>query len=401
MPRIVKPLTNNQCKSAKPRDSIYKLTDGGGLYLAVLPSGKKTWRLNFQNAETGKNNTITLGEYPHFGLYEAREWRDEMRKKIALGVNIKEVSQDIGERYRFENRLVEWYERWKSDGGKTGEGKSEKYAKQVLSALEINILPDFKGRDVRKITTPEIVSSLRKIEERGALEYLKRVKISLNLMFEYLIADGTVSTNPVSVIGKQVFKKAKKNHFKALHFSELPLLIERLESGDISKRSSLLIYWQFLSLTRPAEAAGARFNEIDFDKGVWEIPIERMKTRQHVVPLSRALLVILQEIREINKNGIYLFEGAGFLKPVSAELQRLRLNDLGLNTTAHGLRSLARTYLREKHKIPHDVGELLLSHSVGDSTEQAYNRFELIAERLEFLNKLGDDVLALREQFKK
>lgn len=403
MPKIVTPLTATQVKTAKPGKKLVKLPDGGGLALWVLPTGTKSWRMTYRRAHDGKQDTVTLGLYPEFSLADAREWRDEIRAKVARGENPKVVSNDFDAAFRFENRLAEWFERWQTDGGKEGKGKNSRYAKQVLAALECNVIPSFKGRDVRTITTAEIVKTLRKMEERGVLEYLRRTKGSLNLFFDYLVADGTIPLNPVSIIGRQVFKAKAEEHFDALKPDDLPLLIERLENAEgVGKRARLLIYWQLLSMTRPVETAVAKFSEINLEKGLWEIPLSTMKTRAHVVPLSRAMLQILQEIREINLKGVYLFEGQGYTKPMDAGTARMKLRQyMKLPTTAHGLRALARSYLREKYKIPHDVGEMLLSHAVGDKTERAYNRTELLDERLHFLNLWGDDIMALREKYRK
>ena len=127
-----------------------------------------------------------------------------------------------------------------------------------------------------------------------------------------------------------------------------------------------------------------------------------MKTRAHIVPLSSALLQIYNEAIKLNVNGIYLFEGSGFIKSLDRETVRLKLRrKMKLDTTAHGLRSLARTYLREKHKIRRDVGELLLSHGIADKTERAYDRSELLEERREALELFGRDVMELREKYRR
>ncbi|WP_229436880.1 MULTISPECIES: integrase arm-type DNA-binding domain-containing protein [Neisseria] len=204
MPKIVTPLTLAQVKAARAKDKVYKLPDGGGLALWVLPSGKKSWRIQFKRPDDGRADTLTLGMFPKFGLADARTWREEVLRKIAAGENPKLTSEDVAARYRFENCMVDWFERWARGGGKMGKGKSEKYARQILAALEINVLPVFKGRDIRKIKTADVVDVLRKMEERGVLEYLRRVKSSLNLMFDYFVASGTIETNPVSIIGRQV-----------------------------------------------------------------------------------------------------------------------------------------------------------------------------------------------------
>lgn len=404
MPKIVKPLTLGQVKSARPKDKLYKLSDGGGLALWVLPSGSKSWRMSYTRQD-GKRDTLILGMYPEFSLFEAREWRLKIRTMLAHGENPKSISKnsDFETLFCFEKRLIEWHTRWANQGGKDGYGKNQRYAKQVLSALQDNVFPDFFGRDVRTISTAEIVKCLRKMENRGVLEYLRRVKMSLGLFFDYLVSDGTVSFNPVRVIGSQVFQAARETHFDALAPCDLPLLVERLENAvNVSYRVRLLIYWQLLTMTRPSETAHARVDEIDLNAGLWEIPLSRMKTREHVVPLSPTLLALFDEIMAINVNGVFLFEGMGLNKPMSVETARINLrNKLHLNTTAHGLRALARTYLRERYQVPRDVGELLLSHSIGDKTERAYSRFELLDERRHFLTLFGDDVMRLREQFKR
>jgi integrase len=400
MPKIVTPLTLAQVKAARAKDKIYKLPDGGGLALWVLPSGRKSWRM--QCRYDGKSDTLTLGLYPEYSLADARAWREEILQKIREGKNPKILSDDVSARYRFENCLVEWFERWVRGGGKVGKGKSERYAKNVLSALELNIVPVFKGRDIRTIKTAEIVDVLRKMEQRGVLEYLRRVKGSLNLMFDYYVASGVIESNPVAVIGKQVFDRPQERHFAALSPKDLPLLIEKIETTDgIGERARLLIYWQLLSMTRPSEAVGTMLSELDLSRAIWEIPIERMKTRAHIVPLSSALLQIYREAMKLNVNGIYLFEGAGYKKHLDRETVRLKLRrKMGLDTTAHGLRSLARTYLREVHKIRRDVGELLLSHGIADKTERAYDRSELIDERREALELWGNDVMNLRKKYR-
>ena len=59
MARIATPLTDTKIKKAKPKDKIYKLFDGNGLYLEVKPNGKKTWRVKYRL--NGKEKTYTIG----------------------------------------------------------------------------------------------------------------------------------------------------------------------------------------------------------------------------------------------------------------------------------------------------------------------------------------------------
>ena len=94
MPKIVKPLTLAQVKAARAKDKLYKLSDGGGLALWVLPTGGKSWRLSYRRPD-GRQDTAVLGLYPRFGLADARAWRDEMLARLARGGDPKAVSDDV------------------------------------------------------------------------------------------------------------------------------------------------------------------------------------------------------------------------------------------------------------------------------------------------------------------
>ena len=111
MPKIITPLTAAQVKNAKPKDRLYKLADGGGLALWVKPNGSKVWRFSF-NGENGKPQTLTLGAYPLFSLVQAREWRDEQKRKLALGQNIKRVK--VRTAYTLEKIAREWHAQFRA-----------------------------------------------------------------------------------------------------------------------------------------------------------------------------------------------------------------------------------------------------------------------------------------------
>ena len=93
MAKIVKPLTDTKCASAKPKVDSQgkpvnnKLADGNGLYLIVRPSGRKTWqfiygRKNYLNAK-GKptDGVITIGDYSKAGVKGVLISLDAAREK--------------------------------------------------------------------------------------------------------------------------------------------------------------------------------------------------------------------------------------------------------------------------------------------------------------------------------
>lgn len=394
MPKIVTPLTASQVKNAKPRDKIYSLSDGGGLALWVLVSGSKSWRIQYVRPEDKKMDTLVLGNFPDFSLADARAWRDEVRAMLARGINPKQA-KELDKDYCFYDCFVEWHTRWKVQ-------RQAKYATQVFNAVVANLDNSLLYADVRTVKAKQIVDSLRGMESRGVLEYLRRVRYSLNMFFDYLVSCGKVEFNPCRIIASSVFDTPAERHFDALQVHEFSLFIETIEKSNIKINTKLAIYWQFLTMTRPNETINARFCELDLQAGLWVIPMGRMKKRrEHVVPLIPPLLDLLAEIKAVNVRGVYLFEGLGFDKPISVDTPRSALRKMGLKTTAHGLRALARSYLREKYHIREDVGEALLSHSRGDKTNRAYDRTLLLQERAEMLNHLAKDFVRVREHCKR
>ena len=77
------PLTDTAIRNAKPRAKSYKLTDGAGLYLEVMPNGARYWRMRYR--VTGKDTRLAFGVYPEVSLAEARQRREEARSALRDG----------------------------------------------------------------------------------------------------------------------------------------------------------------------------------------------------------------------------------------------------------------------------------------------------------------------------
>ncbi|WP_066570518.1 integrase arm-type DNA-binding domain-containing protein [Snodgrassella sp. CFCC 13594] len=191
MARIVTPLTVASIKAVKKSDKLKKLYDGFGLVLYIYPNKKMKWVFQYD-----KGKSKTLGEYPIYSLQEARQWREQLRERLAKGLSINEQAED-NSRYQFERVYASWFERW------APQKKNTKYVNQVKAAIDSNILPILGGRDVRSIRPFDIAEALRPMEERGVLEYLRRVKSSLKLLFGYAVSTGLIDFNPVLAIDSQ------------------------------------------------------------------------------------------------------------------------------------------------------------------------------------------------------
>lgn len=235
------------------------------------------------------------------------------------------------------------------------------------------------------------------------------ISVKSGLAFAFAVGSGMMEINPVAQIGSGVFERVKTKNMTALSPSELPRLIDFLEQRNefavyagrvhIHPVTRFCIYWLLLTMTRIREAALMEWSELDGE--VWRIPAERKKERRgHDVPLSRAMRWVLDQARGLNVNGRFVFESVNFQGHINKESPRVAMRRSGLDTTAHGLRSLARTYLREVLKVYNDVAEKLLAHSLGTRTQTAYNRSELWEERKDAPERWGNDVLRLADNGK-
>lgn len=383
MAKIVNPLTFAKIKAAKPKDKLYKLSDGGGLSLWIYPSGRMRWAFKYN--EDGKQKNAYLGEYPTYSLSDAREWREGLRSRIGRGEKvIEEVKNNTP--FIFKTVYENWFKRW------APQKKSKKYAKQVKAAIDLNVLPILENKDVREVRPFDIVEALRGMEERGVLEYLRRTKSALSLIFGYAVDSGLIDFNPVDAVGKQAFKKHEKGHFEALAPDQLSLFIQKMGGDYIGTVTRCAIYWQLLTITRPIETVSAQWEHIDLDKKQWVIPPEIMKkSREHIIPLSPLALELLTVLKEINVNGIYLFEGLNKRNHLNRETPRIVLRRVGVPSTAHGLRSLGATILEEAG-YPEPVIKAALSHAKGngDQSTAAYLRSTFYSERVEAMNYLSD-----------
>jgi len=247
MPKLTSPLTAMQVRNAKPKDKPYKLFDGGGLYLDVLPSGSRIWRFKFRQPN-GKENRLTFGPYPEITLQEAREKRLDTRRLMLQGTDPAKHRDDakrlLAERASntFEKIAREWYANkvptW-----------SERTAKNMIVRLEADIFPAIGSRPITELKHRDIIDALRKIEDRGATEIAKRLKAVCSQIFSYAIQCGLTERNLVADM-KDVLKTRRASHFAAIDADELPAFLASLERNEarmfeptrIAVRLMLLIF---------------------------------------------------------------------------------------------------------------------------------------------------------------
>ncbi len=382
MPRQTKPLTATEVKNAKSKEKEYSLVDGQGLKLRVLPSGSKQWQLNYYRPTNGKRANLNLGRYPEVSLVQARKSALEARELIAQRIDPQEHKEQKLQEHKaihehtFLNISKEWFEIKKHD-------VTPDYAVDIWRSLELHIFPYLSDTPVKQITAPQVIELLRPIEAKGSLETVKRLIQRLNEVMGYATNCGFISANPLTGIRK-AFKKPKKENMAALAPAELPELIEAIANANIKRTTRCLLEWQLHTMTRPSEASGARWDEIDWEEKVWTIPAERMKKRrEHRIPLTEQMLAILEVIRPISGHREFIFPSdRDPKKPCNSQTANMALKRMGFagRLVSHGLRSLASTTLNEQG-FDRDLIEASLAHVDDNQVRSAYNRTDYLERR--------------------
>lgn len=405
-------LTDVKVRNAKPTEKQVKLFDGDGLFLLIMPPGKKTpngskcWRLKYRFG--GKEKLLALGTYPEVSLSDARDKRTEARRQIAAGIDPGEARKARKEATAekaantFEVVAREWY-------GKNEPVWSPTHAVMVISRLEKDVFTVIGNRPISEIKAPEVLKMLQNIEARGVIETAYRIKIVCGQVFRYATATGRADGDPTAALKGALSKRKVKHHASITDPKEAAALLRAIDTyqGGFVVRQALRL--APLVFVRPGELRKAEWAEIDLDNAEWNIPAEKMKMKQpHLVPLSRQAVAILRELQPVTGSGKYLFPGRAS-KPLSENGINAALRYLGYDKdtmTGHGFRAMARTILDEVLHVRVDYIEHQLAHAVKDPNGRAYNRTAHLAERRKMMQlwadyldglKTGAKVIALKK----
>lgn len=386
------PLTDSACKNAKPTDKARKMADAHGLYLEVMPSGARYWRLKYRFH--GKEKRLALGVYPDISLAEAREKREQARKLLANGTDPgfakKEEKRQAARNAEntFESAAREWHanklESWTSH-----------HAKYVLKRLEADIFPEIGYLPIADITAPQILDALRKIEKRGAQEIAHRAQQTTGQIFRYAIVTGLAERNPAADL-KGALKPVKRSHYAALESGDLPTFIQALEKNDARLYPHTRLGMKLLMLTfvRTSELIAAKWEEIDLKEKRWVIPAHRMKMRKdHIVPLATQSLEILVELKALAGNREWVFPSQiNPRKHMSNNTILKALERMGYKgqATGHGFRALAMSTIKEKLGYRHEVVDRQLAHAHRSKVDAAYDRAKFLDERTVMMQNWAD-----------
>lgn len=385
------PLTAIEIKTAKAANKQYKMADGGGLYLLVTTNQAKYWRLDYRF--NGKRKTLAIGVYPEISLLEARERRVVARKILANGADPSEIKKAqkaaavaLTEN-SFENVAREWF-------SKHAPNWKENHSSKIIRRFEADIFPWLGTKPASDITAPDLLQTIRRIENRGALETAHRALANCGQVFRYAIATGRAHRDPAADLRGALPPAREKHHASITEpklIGELLRDIQGYKGTFVTKCALRLAPLVFL---RPSELRKAEWTEIDLDKAEWRIPAKKMKMNAvHIVPLSTQSMTILLEIQPLTGTGRYVFTGARTTsRPMSENTVLGALRRMGYTTeemTGHGFRSMASTLLNEQG-FNRDAIERQLAHAERDGVRAAYNYAEYLPERKTMMQAWSD-----------
>lgn len=389
------PLKELEVRYASRRSKDYKLGDGGGLYLLVRPTGSRLWRMKYRF--DGKEKLLSFGRYPEVTLAEARLRRAEAKLALARG-------EDPGPRAAspvtcFEAAARAWH-------GNRASGLEPGHAARILSRLERDVFPSLGQRDLKDITAGDVLTMLRAVEARGALDVSRRLRQHVSQVYLFAIPQGWATHDPAAGLATLLRPKPRVRHMARVGAGELPALVRAIDAydGDENPRRRAvtrdallftLLTWARTNETR--HATWEEFEGLDRPDPVWRVPAERMKMgREHIVPLSRQAVALLDSVR-VYSRGAYVFAGDKPALPISQNTMIYGCYRMGYRgrQTVHGFRGIASTWANEAECYRPDWIEMALAHADRDDVRGAYNSALYLTPRRRMLQAWADHILGM------
>ncbi|ESZ43600.1 integrase arm-type DNA-binding domain-containing protein [Mesorhizobium sp. L103C565B0] len=414
------PLSDAACRNAKAGDKPRKLSDGGGLFLLVQPTGGKLWRLAYRFQL--KQKTLAFGAFPAVGLKDARFLRQGAKELLAKGLDPSEQKKIAKREAQLEasNTLGMVAEEW-FDARK--HAWTPGYSDRIWRRLQSDVLSVMGNRPINGIEPPELLDVIRAIERRGAVVLAKRILQVTGQVFRYAIASGRASRDPSQDLRGALRSPGSTKHRAALKAGELPEFLRSLEQYQGDRTTTLALklivhtflrtaevrfgQWQELeglsdvcssdllklivhTFLRTAEVRFGQWQELeglDGDSPLWRIPASRMKTRnEHLIPLTPQVTAILRELKHLAGTNRQMLPAPTKDGVISQNTLIYALYRMGYHSraTVHGFRGTASTVLNE-HGFNRDWIERQLAHTERSDVRAAYNTAEWLADRQKML----------------
>lgn len=388
MARLIKPLTATQAANAKAKDRMYKLFDGGGLFLQVNPSGGKYWKMKYRK-EDGKEGLLSFGRFPAVSLEQARRKRDEAKAQKAAGIDpIEAKKQEKAEnlynaKNTFEAVALDWLEVHSSK-------ISIKVRHTYKRLLEKIAFPKIGTTLIKNLRAPDFLEIFRELEAEDKSSAIKRARSLFSLIMRHAVVIGVAEFDPIPALRGSLKTYRQKHLAAAVAPEEVGRILRLIDDSPASfpiKCALRILPYVFV---RPGELREAKWRDIDFEKREWRYTTGKTST-QHIVPLCDYVITILTELRKLTGQNDYVFTSRSG-HPYGKDSLRMALRRTGVSddmATPHGFRATARTMLEEILGERYDLIEHQLAHTVRDPNGRAYNRTTHLPERKRMMERWG------------
>ena len=402
-------LTDTQCRTAKPKDKPYKLSDGKGLYLEIKPNGVKAWRYRFElrEGDVAKESIFAIGDYAvapsgetqdegqarragrRFTLAEARDERIKARSLVKQGINpahnrqLERIKREQESATTFEAVANEWLalKDWE-----------EITKKRRLDMLTRVVFPKIGALPVRSITPAHVLDVLKTSAKKNGLTVAAEAKRTMSGVFELAVSTLRAESDPVYPVRKAL-PANKTQHKRPLDSAEIGQLLRDVEGHGGRHETITAFCLMWLTLCRPSEAVEARWDEFDLDAAVWRIPAERMKKRkEHAMPLPTQAVEMLRALHGLTGRHVHLFPHRDDrTKPMVSASFRQMLNVLGWGKkySPHATRTTGSTRLNELG-FSSDWIERQLAHAEPNAVRRTYNHAEYLGDRAKMMQQWAD-----------
>lgn len=389
MPRQSTPLTDTKIKALKPRAERYRVSDTGGLLLEVMPSGSRIWRYRYQLYGV-RQPALTIGSYPDISLAAARRQRDAWAALVANGESPKRAVQK--DKLEQLNTVAAFAGAWIAE---QLPGKSDSYQSTMRRILAKDVLPRLGDMPLREVKPADILELCDRIKSRGAPKMALLTRNVLKRMYDFAIARQLVDYNPAASLVAR-FIATEESRTRVLSGKEIGEVLRGVYASDIRQSLKLALHLLAITMVRKTELTSSKWEEVDLEAGVWDIPAERMKRdRPHRVYLSQQAKELLQELRNLSGQSAYLFPSSrgAVDRPISSSTLNQAIRALALEVqhfVLHDFRRTASTHLHEMG-YPSDAIEKALAHKI-PGIKGVYNRAEYAEQRRLILQAWADFV---------
>jgi integrase len=389
-------LTDTTCRQTKPADKPTKLADGGGLYLLVNQTGKY-WRWDYRHA--GKRKTLALGVYPETGLAKARERHQAARKILAEGIDPGEAKKadkraaKLAAAHSFETIAREWFAKQKTQWAIS-------HADKVIARLENDLFPWLGQRPIKEITAPELLVSLERIEQRGAIETAHRALQNYGQIERYAVQTGRLERGVSSDLRGALTPWRPVQYAHVVEPEQIAVQLRKIHDSTGTFPVMCALRLVPLLFARTGELRRMRWADLDLNAGQWCYTVSKTG-RQHIACLPAQAVAILRDLHPLTGQHEFAFPGQGKDRgqPISgnAILQALRRAGIDKEEqTIHGYRHTASVRLNEMSLWNPDAIEAALTHKMPGVRGVYAGRAQYLEERRRMMQAWADYLDALR-----